>query len=616
MPDLDRILTHLNPQQQEAVLATGHPLLILAGAGSGKTRVLIHRVAYLIEAENVPAENILLVTFTNKAANEMKERLAQITLNQSSAPLACTFHSFCARLLRQEAHQIGLSPGFTIYDEKDQLETVKQAMVQAGLGEKKFDPDAIRNAISAAKNELIGPADYQQIAKGFFQQAAASTYPAYQKILREYQALDFDDLLTLAVKLLEQPAIKKKYRQQFTHLLVDEYQDTNRAQYQLTVNLAGKGTGLCVVGDCAQSIYSWRGADYRNLLSLEKDFQDLKTINLEQNYRSTKNILSAANRVIAQNSTHPILNLWTQNESGDKISLFQARNETEEAFFIADTIQNLVRAGHAWQDFAVLYRTNAQSRVIEEVFLKNGLPYLLVGGTRFYDRTEVKDCLAYLRLMANPVDLIAYKRAEKTGKRRLSQFFEYFEKKKGKNTPTLELLDGILAATGYLEKYNPKKEPDAARLENIKELRSVALESPGLGDFLENVSLIQHETLPQNQKGWSKKQAITLMTTHAAKGTEFEIVFLIGMEEGLLPHSRSLMIKEALEEERRLAYVGMTRAKKRLYLTLAKRRLYFGKRNNNPPSRFLHEIPPELIDYFEQPSPFARINQEADDDYS
>lgn len=617
MADLDRILTHLNPQQQAAVTHLDSPLLILAGAGSGKTRVLIHRVAFLIGEKSVQTTEVLLVTFTNKAAQEMKKRLERLLPGQAGAPLACTFHSFCARFLRREAAQLGLSPSFVIYDEKDQLEALRQTMAKLGLGEKRYHPQALLNTISQAKNELVEPEMYQSLAKGVFQQTAAQVYPKYQQTLREYQALDFDDLLVETVRLLEaKPDLAKRYQNQFRYLLVDEYQDTNRAQYRLTQLLSGTGKGLCVVGDCAQSIYSWRGADYRNLLALEKDYPDLKTINLEQNYRSTKTILSAANQVIAQNSTHPILKLWTENDAGENITLFQARNETEEAFFVAETIRQQLAEGNQLNDFAVLYRTNAQSRIIEEVLMKLGLPYLLVGGTNFYDRAEIKDCVVYLRLLANPADLVAYQRAEKIGKRRLHHFFSFYEDNKNNPLKTIDLLDGVLRATGYLEKYNPKDEADASRLENIKELRSVALEFPNLSDFLENIALIQHETLPQNQKSWPAKKAVSLMTTHAAKGTEFPTVFLIGMEEGLLPHARNALSRNELEEERRLCYVGMTRAKKKLYLTLARRRLFFGQRTANPPSRFLHDIPSNLLDDLEQNDPFDTIKKDIDDDYS
>lgn len=593
MAQLDRILSQLNPQQQEAVVYNEGPLLILAGAGSGKTRTLIFKVAFLVEQKKARPEEILLVTFTNRAAEEMKERLKKLI--GKTPPLTSTFHSFGARVLRKDGRALGLSPNFGIYDEKDQLEVVKQAMIKSDISVKKFNPGAVLATISQAKNELISPSEYFQLARGVFQKEVARVYPAYQKLLKEYQALDFDDLLVEAVRLFRnEKEILGKYRDSFYYILVDEYQDTNRAQYELTKLLARGRGNLCAVGDAAQSIYSWRGADFRNVLNLGRDFKNLKIINLEQNYRSTQNILAAANRVIAKNTSHPILNLWTKNPKGEKIILYQAGNEIEEALLVAGDIQST--GGQNWSDFAVLYRTNAQSRVLEEVFLKAGIPYLLVGGVRFYDRKEIKDCLAYLKLLANEADLVAYKRAQKLGKRRLAKFYEYVEKIRGKKRTTLKLLDEMLEATGYLELYDEKKEEDLSRLENIKELRSVAAEFPDLADFLEKVALIQHENLPQDEarvRG-RKKNAVSLMTTHAAKGTEFKTVFLIGMEEGLFPHSRSLVEKEELEEERRLCYVGMTRAKEKLYLIYARRRLYFGQRVSNPPSRFLDDIPEYL----------------------
>lgn len=546
-----------------------------------------------MEQKKARPEEILLVTFTNRAAEEMKERLKKLI--GKTPPLTSTFHSFGARVLRKDGRALGLSPNFGIYDEKDQLEVVKQAMIKSDISVKKFNPGAVLATISQAKNELISPSEYFQLARGVFQKEVARVYPAYQKLLKEYQALDFDDLLVEAVRLFRnEKEILGKYRDSFYYILVDEYQDTNRAQYELTKLLARGRGNLCAVGDAAQSIYSWRGADFRNVLNLGRDFKNLKIINLEQNYRSTQNILAAANRVIAKNTSHPILNLWTKNPKGEKIILYQAGNEIEEALLVAGDIQST--GGQNWSDFAVLYRTNAQSRVLEEVFLKAGIPYLLVGGVRFYDRKEIKDCLAYLKLLANEADLVAYKRAQKLGKRRLAKFYEYVEKIRGKKRTTLKLLDEMLEATGYLELYDEKKEEDLSRLENIKELRSVAAEFPDLADFLEKVALIQHENLPQDEarvRG-RKKNAVSLMTTHAAKGTEFKTVFLIGMEEGLFPHSRSLVEKEELEEERRLCYVGMTRAKEKLYLIYARRRLYFGQRVSNPPSRFLDDIPEYL----------------------
>lgn len=595
-----RILSQLNPQQQEAVLYDEGPLLILAGAGSGKTRTLTYKVAYLALEKKVRPEEILLVTFTNKAAEEMKNRVKELLAQESEGlPYAGTFHSFCAQVLRREGQKLPFGSNFVIYDEKDQLETVKQAMVELDLSEKKTNPAAVLNTISQAKNELLEPGEYQEYAQGFFQKTVAQIFTVYQKLMTEYHALDFDDLLLQAAKLFENsPETLAKYQDRYRYFLIDEYQDTNHAQYQLTKLLTKKEKKLCVVGDCSQSIYSWRGADYRNLMSLSNDFPQLKTINLEQNYRSTANILEAANKVISRNTSHPILNLWTEKEKGEKIGIFEASNEKEEALFVIQKLQEGVLAGKKLNDFAVLYRTNSQSRVFEEALLKNSLPYALIGGIRFYERKEVKDCLAYLRLLINPNDLVAYQRVQKLGKRKLNSFFQFSEEVKGKNNASLELLDGVLEKTGYLEKFNPKDEEDAGRLENIKELRSVAAQFPDLGDFLENVSLIQHENLPESQKRLAgpSNQMVNLMTIHAAKGTEFPVVFLVGMEENLFPHARSLEEGENLEEERRLCYVGLTRAKEKLYLSYAARRMYFGQSNFNPPSRFLEDIPARLME--------------------
>lgn len=593
------ILTQLNPTQQEAVTFGEGPLLILAGAGSGKTRALTHRAAYLIQERKISSDNILLLTFTNKAAGEMKERIQNLLGNsQNRLPFAGTFHSFCARLLRKEGKSLSIPTNYTIYDESDQLETVKLAMVKLDISAKEYKPSSILATISQAKNELIPAMEYPQYARGHFQEIVARVFLTYQKLLKDYQALDFDDLLFETVKLFQkEKSILTKYQNRFQHVLIDEYQDTNQAQYTLTKLLAGKWRNLCAVGDAAQAIYGWRGANYRNLMNLKNDFPDLTIINLEQNYRSTQNILQAANEVIKINTRHPILKLWTKNKSGEKLIIYEAGNEQEEAQYI---INNIVSQGGNYSDYVVLYRTNAQSRVIEEAFLHAGLPYLLVGGTRFYERKEIKDCLAYLRLLANPKDMASYKRIQKLGKGRLKKFLKFTEKfdqeKYKKKLTTLEILDKTLEATDYLDFFDKKDEKDLARLENIKELRSVATEFPELNSFLENVALVQQEYLPQHPLGNKKKNAVTLMTTHAAKGTEFPVVFMVGMEEGLFPHSRSMMDKEEIEEERRLCYVGMTRAKKKLHLLYTRQRLYFGQRSTNPPSRFLADISEDLVE--------------------
>jgi len=612
---LSDILTQLNPAQQEAVVYGEGPLLILAGAGSGKTRALTYRAAYLIKEKSISPENILLVTFTNKAADEMKERLKKLIGKIPS--FTSTFHSFCARVLRIDGKHIGVPQNFTIYDERDQLETIKLAMTKIDIPTKSYKPASILATISQAKNELISAMEYPQYARGDFQTTVARVYLTYRRFLKEYEALDFDDLLFEVVHLFQkEKSVLAKYQNRFRYILVDEYQDTNRAQYILTQLLAKKWRNLCVVGDASQAIYGWRGADYRNLVHLERDFPDLKIINLEQNYRSTQTILEAANEVIKKNTTHPILKLWSKKKGGEKISLYEASSELDEAVFVVNKIaEYLAKNRVRLSDSAVLYRTNAQSRVIEEAFLHAGIPYFLVGGVRFYVRKEIKDCLAYLRLLANPKDIVSRKRIKKLGKRRLEKFLELTKKlpvysgsavgrknKKTKKLTTLELLDKILEETSYLDLYDSENEADFARLENIKELRSVATEFPDLNRFLENVALVQQEYLPDHPKKNAKKRGVTLMTAHAAKGTEFPVVFMVGMEEGLFPHSRSMTEKDELEEERRLCYVGMTRAKEKLYLSYARHRLYFGQRATNPISRFLSDIPEELLEAEFNPS--------------
>lgn len=582
------ILSQLNPIQQQAVIAGNGPMLILAGAGSGKTKVLTHRAAYLMREQSISPENIILVTFTNKAAEEMRKRIKKLA--DKSPSFAGTFHSLCARILRKEGEEIGISPQFTIYDESDQKETIKMAMEEIGISSKGVQIPVIVYTISQAKNELVSALEYAQYARGDFQLTIARVYLTYQKLLKKHSALDFDDLLSEAVRLFQNHAdILTKYQDQFHHILVDEYQDTNRAQYMLTALLAKRRRNLFVVGDASQAIYSWRGANYQNLNYLKRDFPEIKIFHLEQNYRSTQTILDAANTVIRKNTTHPILNLWTENPIGEKIGIYRAGSEIEEASFAAAIIVN---SGLSYDQFAVLYRTNAQSRVIEEVFLKNGIPYLLVGGIRFYERREIKDCLALLRVIENPKDIVSWQRIEKMGKNKLKKYKEAFDSLDPK-TPTPKLLDKSLAIIGYLESFNQENEDDLHRLENIKELFSVASEYQKLREFLESVALVQRDYLPNSIAGRNKKAA-TLSTLHAAKGTEFPVVFLIGMEEGIFPHSKSLFTKEEIEEERRLCYVGMTRAKNKLYLCYSRKRLFFGRTTTNSPSRFLADIPPSL----------------------
>jgi len=584
------ILAHLNPSQQEAVVFNKGPLLVLAGPGSGKTRVLTYKTAWLIEKGMAP-ENILLFTFTNKAAEEMKKRIEKLA--GEVPPLSGTFHSFCARILRKEGKAVGIRPGFLIYDEGDQQETIKVAMKEIGISPQSFKPSLILNLISQAKNELISALEYPNYAQTSFQITVARIYLNYQRLLKEYNALDFDDLLLETVRLFQkEPKILEKYQQQFDYILIDEYQDTNQAQYVLTQLLARKKRKLCVVGDASQAIYGFRGANYRNLLNLKNDFPELKIINLEHNYRSTQIILDAAWEVIRKNTSHPVLKMKTDNAQGQPVFIFCAKNQEEEALFV---LKKIMESGRSYKDFAVLYRTNAQSRTVEEVFLRAGIPYILVGGIRFYERREIKDCLSYLRLIVNPDDKVSLKRVEKLGKNRFKKFKELREKIKDKNFSTLEILDKILKATGYLEQFDPKDNEDLGRLENIKELRSVASLFPKLEDFLENVALLTAEYLPASSgKASGEFEVVTLTTAHAAKGTEFPVVFMMGMEEGLFPHLRSLTNKESIEEERRLCYVGMTRAKEELYLTYARRRLYFGQELANRPSRFVLDIPDYL----------------------
>ena len=600
---MEDILSDLNPAQQQAVTYKGGPLLILAGAGSGKTRVLTYRAAWLIAEKKIPPGNVLLLTFTNKAAGEMRERIEKILGSGGiqKLPYAGTFHSLCAKILRIEGKALGLSPNYLIYDQSDQVEVVKEILKKMEVSQKEFHPQAVLTTISEAKNELISELEYPQYVRGYWQEIVAKVYRQYQKFLQENNALDFDDLIFKLVSLFKKnPQILGEYQNRYSHLLVDEYQDTNHAQYVLTKLLAQRYKNLTVVGDMSQSIYMWRGADFRNVLRLKEDFPELKTINLEQNYRSTQKILDAAFSVISHNSSHPILRLWTENPEGENPYLYEARSETDEAEFVIIQIQTstLGRQSSDYSNFAVLYRTNAQSRVLEEAFLSAGIPYVLVGGTRFYERKEIKDVLAYLRILSNPKDSVSTKRIEKLGKIRLEKFRKFQEKicSRLENLSTLDLLDKILRQTGYWELYDPEDEEDFSRLENIKELRSVATNFPDLSQFLENVALVEQEQLPDHPvKNGEKKNAVTLMTLHAAKGLEFPVIFIVGLEEGLFPHSRSLLDNLQLEEERRLCYVGITRAKKKIYLTYARRRLYFGQRTANLPSRFLMDIPQELL---------------------
>ena len=603
------ILSDLNPEQKAAVTYDKGPLLVLAGAGSGKTKVLTHRVAYFISEGLTKAENCLLMTFTNKAAGEMKERMSSLIIKaglpaDAAARLqAGTFHSFCAKILRIDGKVIGIPPGFLIYDEQDQKSLVKEIIENQNLSTDEYNPAAVLSVISDAKNQMLSPTQYSEFVNGLsaqageFQQVVFKVYLEYEKRLKEIGALDFDDLLIKAVLLLKgNSEILEKWQDKFTHIFVDEWQDTNKIQYRLIKLLVGNRKNLTVVGDISQSIYGWRGADYRNVNYLIRDYKDIKTINLEQNYRSTQNILEAANSVISKNTSHPILKLWTKKHKGERIKLYTARNGLDEADFIVNEASRLKRRHYKYSDIAVLYRTNAQSRVLEEALLHAGIPYTLVGGTKFYDRKEIKDVISYLRLLVNPKDSVSRKRIEKLGVRRLERFKSLTARHLDSMT-TLNMLDEVLKTTGYLDLFQRESEENLARLENIKELRSVATEFRDINEFLENVALVEAGPIHES------KNCVTLMTLHAAKGLEFPIVFIVGMEEGLFPHSKSLWEQNQLEEERRLAYVGITRAKETLYLSYASRRIYFGKRVSNPPSRFIIDIPEELIENLSHSAP-------------
>jgi len=633
------LLSELNEPQRQAAETTGGPVLILAGAGSGKTKALTHRIAYLVAERQVRPMNILAVTFTNKAAGEMRGRVLKLLNldpnNRSYFPFIGTFHSICLRLLRREATEIGLPSNFLIFDAADSQAAIKRAMRSLGIDEKQFTPGLIHGLISSAKNELIEASQYAKLAQGRAQEAAAKVYPAYQAILKEAGALDFDDLILQTVRMFRKfPEILEKYQRQFAYVMVDEYQDTNHAQYQITKLLAASHHNLCVVGDDWQSIYSWRGANFQNILNFEKDYPEAQVIKLEQNYRSTKNILDAAHAIIAKNRTRSDKKLWTEAGDGVGIGVANVYNEVQEGEWIVRQIQELaVTEKRELHDFAVLYRTNAQSRSLEEAFLRYDLPYKIVGGTRFYERKEIKDALAYLRFVYQPDDTVSFARIINLPPRGLGdvslQRLDDYRRAQGLTlmealaaavmAPGLQaraaaaltafgeligglraeidklsvssLLDMVLKRSGYINYLDDGSITAADRIENVKELLSVAetYNELSLEGFLEEIALISDI---DNYSG--ETNAVTLMTLHAAKGLEFPVVFMPGMEEGIFPHSRSLFDGEQMEEERRLCYVGMTRAKERLFLLYANSRLLYGATNHNPPSRFVVEIPPEL----------------------
>jgi DNA helicase-2/ATP-dependent DNA helicase PcrA len=633
------ILAGLNEPQREAVCHTEGPLLILAGAGSGKTRVLTHRIAHLL-AKGVPPWRILAVTFTNKAAAEMRERVERLVGPGAAAIWVSTFHTACVRILRQEIEQLGYDRNFVIFDSQDQATVVKNVLKKLNLSEKNYHPKALLSSISSAKNELIGVAEYTRQAADFWSNTVAEVYQHYQQELRANNGLDFDDLIMVTVRLFKEiPEVLEKYQERFRYILVDEYQDTNHAQYALVTLLAAKYQNLCVVGDDDQSIYSFRSADIRNILEFERDFPQTRIIKLEQNYRSTQTILDAANAVIKNNRGRRAKKLWTENSEGDKILLYRAGDEREEAWFVAEEIVRLRGEGYRFSDFALLYRTNAQSRSFEEAMLQREIPYRIIGGFRFYERKEIKDIVAYLRLVYNPSDRLSLARIINVPKRGigdasferflfflddnhyaaleaaahldeipsltgratkpLANFFQMLAGwvEKRETLGVRDLAERILNESGYLQELRNEGTIEAqSRLENLAEFISLTAEfehnsdDKTLAAFLETVALVSDADSYQ-----ADADAVVMMTLHSAKGLEFPVVFLVGMDEGLFPHSRSLLETKELEEERRLCYVGITRAQRRLYVTHANLRTVYGNTNVSTPSRFLLEFPKEAL---------------------
>lgn len=582
-------LLDLNEEQKRAVTHEEGPLLVMAGAGSGKTRVLIHRTAWLIKEKGVNPGEIALLTFTNKAAAEMKARAEKISEGGYSLGFAGTFHTFCARLMRTWGPSVGVDRNFVIYDSDDSESLMKQIIKDKNLDPKENRPRMYLALISRMKNDLVTVIEQGESAKDSFYKQVNMIWREYQRRLTQNMALDFDDLLVKTVDLLKIDRVRETLHGQYKWILVDEYQDVNKAQFVITKLLAGHAGNLTAVGDAAQAIYSFRGADFRNLLLLEGEYPGLKTVSLPQNYRSTQNILDAAYGVISHNTTHPVIKLATNSAQGDLVDLYEAADERDEARYVVGNCQRIAAAGN---EAVVLYRTNAQSRAFEDELIKRSLPYKLIGGLRFYNRLEIKDLLAYLRLLVNEKDEVSVMRVLKIGKRRYYMYVTWrgnLTKEKREKKPGV-LLEEIINETAYLNKYDERDEEDRARIENINELLAVASEFTEVRDFLENAALSESE-----EKAKSSGAKITLMTVHAAKGLEFDNVFVVGLEEGLFPHSRTLMEKEEIEEERRLMYVAMTRARKKLTISFARSRLVFGGRTSSFPSRFLSEIPEHLL---------------------
>ena len=642
------VLAGLNPAQRRAVTATNGPLLIVAGPGSGKTRVIAHRIAYLVAAEGVPPWRILAVTFTNKAAREMRERVTALLGRRADDLTLGTFHGVCARTLRIEGGAIGIDRGFTIYDDDDQMTLIKRALADLGVDPRRINPRAVLATISRAKSELVGAGEYVRAAADYFQEIVGRAYTRYQELLHENKALDFDDLLMRTVELFtDRPAVREKYQERYLHVLVDEFQDTNVAQYALVRLLCNQHRNICVVGDEDQSIYAWRSADWRNILNFQSDFPDANVVLLEQNYRSTQTILDSAQSVIRKNENRHEKTLWTENETGLPVTVIEAHDEEDEARLVAREITRATRDGsRAYGDFAVMYRMNAQSRPLEEAFMTAGIPYRLVGGTRFYQRREVKDLLAYLRLVHNPSDSQSLLRVINVptrgiGPKTVEELWRWaraaritpfaalqalgdgtalpagappfraavlnallrfrdliemvIEEALGLTPP--ELLSTLLERTQYRRYLLEGFEDGEERWENVQQLVTAAAQfdalepREALAAFLENVALVSDVDELEEQSA-----AVTLITLHAAKGLEFPVVFIVGMEEAVLPHIRSYDNPEQMEEERRLCYVGMTRARERLVLTHARRRAQMGTAVYNPPSRFLDDIPPRLVE--------------------
>ncbi len=649
----DDLLASLNDKQIEAVLACTGPTLVIAGAGSGKTKALTHRIAYLIREKRVNPWNILAVTFTNKAATEMKNRISKLLTGKVSTtpsymenpdlPTIGTFHSICVRILRKEIHQLGYENSFVIYDAADQQILVKRILKDMQIDEKQFNPRAILAHISNAKNQLVGPEHYSRFVNSYFGEKVEQIYRIYQAELVKNGALDFDDIIMKTVEVFQKfPEILDKYQEKYRYISVDEYQDTNQAQYLLVSKLAEKYRNICVIGDEDQSIYSWRGANIQNILDFEKDYPEAKVVKLEQNYRSTQNILSASNAIIVKNKQRKGKKLWTEKESGENVSLVTCRNERHEGEYVAQEILRINKSfeNPSYKNFVVLYRTNAQSRVMEEVFLRYGIPYQIVGGTKFYDRKEIKDILAYLRLVQNPADSVGLHRVINTPPRKIgaktlatiqeiakNSYLTFFEAMQSdmmlselghdkvqscqkfvdiirklqtlnRQEPASAMIKYVLEISGYKDLLNDGSVESESRLENIYELISVASKydqlDPGLSlsIFLEEISLISDIDGHNNTT-----DCVTFMTVHSAKGLEFPYVFLVGLEEGIFPHSRTLLEPRELEEERRLMYVAMTRAEEKLYLLHAEERLLYGENKNNAPSQFLIEVPENLLEF-------------------